>query len=66
MRISSIEYEPRQNVNYTAEDVFWGELGGCLEAIDAGTSTLMDHAHMNFTADHCKRSKCRCGYPVGI
>ncbi|OJJ95070.1 hypothetical protein ASPACDRAFT_48176 [Aspergillus aculeatus ATCC 16872] len=50
-----IEYMPTgnlQQVNFTPEDIFWGELGGCLEALDAGTTTVVDHAHMNVTPAH--------------
>jgi hypothetical protein len=39
---------------FNPEDVFWGELGGCMEAIDGGTTTVVDHAHINYSADHCK------------
>lgn len=41
-----------QHANYTAEDIFWGELGGCLEALDAGTTTVVDHAHMSESSAH--------------
>lgn len=44
----------RQASNFEAKDVFWGQFGGCLEALDAGTTTVVDHAHMNVTADHCE------------
>ncbi|KAJ7685791.1 hypothetical protein DFH06DRAFT_1159372 [Mycena polygramma] len=37
---------------FTPEDVFWGELGGCMEALDEGTTTVVDHAHNNFSAEH--------------
>ncbi|OQE29649.1 hypothetical protein PENSTE_c002G09445 [Penicillium steckii] len=50
-----LEYLPTGNMqssNYIPEDVFWGELGGCLEALDAGTTTLVDHAHINISPDH--------------
>ncbi|KAL6864020.1 Metallo-dependent hydrolase [Trichoderma novae-zelandiae] len=50
-----IEYVPAGNMqsyNYTPEDVFWGELGGCLEALNAGTTTVVDHAHMNYSPAH--------------
>ncbi|RAH84309.1 Metallo-dependent hydrolase [Aspergillus japonicus CBS 114.51] len=50
-----IEYMPTgnlQQVTFTPEDIFWGELGGCLEALDAGTTTVVDHAHMNVTPAH--------------
>ncbi|KAL7795965.1 hypothetical protein V8C37DRAFT_372667 [Trichoderma ceciliae] len=52
---SLIEYMPTGNMqsfNYTAEDIFWGELGGCLEALNAGTTTVVDHAHMNYSPAH--------------
>ncbi|GAB7353943.1 hypothetical protein MBLNU459_g4547t2 [Dothideomycetes sp. NU459] len=37
---------------FSATDVFWGQLGGCLEMLHAGTTTVVDHAHMNYTPDH--------------
>jgi cytosine/adenosine deaminase-related metal-dependent hydrolase len=43
-----------QASNYAPEDVFWGTLSGCLEALDAGTTTLVDHAHMNASPTHCE------------
>jgi cytosine/adenosine deaminase-related metal-dependent hydrolase len=43
-----------QCCNYTPEDIFWGQLGGCLEALDAGTTTVVDHAHMNYSPKHSK------------
>ncbi|EHK39606.1 uncharacterized protein TrAtP1_006897 [Trichoderma atroviride] len=52
---SLLEYVPTGNMqsfNYTTEDIFWGELGGCLEALDAGTTTIVDHAHMNYSPAH--------------
>ncbi|KAK4892021.1 hypothetical protein LTR27_009371 [Elasticomyces elasticus] len=30
---------------FNAEDVFWGQLGGCMEMIDGGTTTVVDYAH---------------------
>ncbi|OBS19036.1 hypothetical protein FPOA_10761 [Fusarium poae] len=36
-----------QSSNYTKEDIYWGQLGGCLEAINAGTTTVFDHSHVN-------------------
>ncbi|KAL7933324.1 hypothetical protein V8C35DRAFT_328005 [Trichoderma chlorosporum] len=50
-----LEYVPTGNMqsfNYTPEDIFWGELGGCLEALNAGTTTVVDHAHMNYSPAH--------------
>lgn len=54
---SLVEYMPNgnsQSVNYRPEDVFWGVLGGCLEALDAGTTTVVDHAHVNVSLAHCR------------
>lgn len=34
-----------QAFNFDPEDIYWGQLGGCLEAIDAGTTTV-DYAHL--------------------
>ncbi|KAH8703255.1 hypothetical protein BGW36DRAFT_403692 [Talaromyces proteolyticus] len=36
----------------TSDDMFWANLAGNLEAVDAGTTTTMDHAHMNWSKDH--------------
>ncbi|KAJ5459684.1 uncharacterized protein N7458_001236 [Penicillium daleae] len=50
-----VEYFPNgnnQSVNYRPQDVFWGVLGGCLEALDAGTTTVVDHAHVNVSPAH--------------
>lgn len=49
------DYMPKgamQCFSYTPEDMFWGQLGGCLEAIDAGTTFVVDHAHMTYSPDH--------------
>lgn len=35
------------------EDVFWGNLSGCLEAIDVGTTTALNFAHVNWTKENC-------------
>lgn len=43
-----------QAFNYTPTDLFWGQLGGCLEALDAGTTMVVDHAHMNYSPQHSK------------
>ncbi|KAF6828259.1 amidohydrolase family protein [Colletotrichum plurivorum] len=45
-----LEYLPRGNyvgALMTAEDMFWGELAGALEAVDGGITTVVDHAHAN-------------------
>ena len=35
------------------QDVFWGELGGCMESLDAGVTCVVDHAHMNYGPGYC-------------
>ncbi|KAJ7907286.1 hypothetical protein B0H13DRAFT_2662420 [Mycena leptocephala] len=50
-----LDYMSKGNIVFSLfnpEDVFWGELGGCMEAIDGGTTTVVDHAHINYSADH--------------
>ena len=37
---------------FTAEDVFWGQLGGCIEMIECGTTTVADYAHINISPEH--------------
>ncbi|KAJ7621026.1 hypothetical protein FB45DRAFT_992146 [Roridomyces roridus] len=37
---------------FTERDIFWGELGGCMEAIDSGTTMVVDHANMNYSPAH--------------
>ncbi|KFY08504.1 hypothetical protein V492_06171 [Pseudogymnoascus sp. VKM F-4246] len=43
-----------QSYNFTPEDIFWGQLSGCLEAIDAGTTYVLDHSHGTYTIEHGK------------
>ncbi|KAJ6539893.1 hypothetical protein DFH09DRAFT_1041912 [Mycena vulgaris] len=50
-----LDYMGKGNITFSLfkpEDVFWGELGGCMEAIDGGTTMVVDHAHINHSADH--------------
>ena len=42
-----------QAASYTPNDVFWDQLAGCLEALDAGTTTIVDHAHVAYSPEHC-------------
>ncbi|KAI9704305.1 MAG: hypothetical protein M1836_007166 [Candelina mexicana] len=54
-----LQYMPSgglQGSNYTPVDIFWGQLGGCLEAIDSGTTTVVDHAHMNYSPEHARNA----------
>ncbi|KAI9760448.1 MAG: hypothetical protein M4579_001641 [Chaenotheca gracillima] len=37
---------------FTPRDVYWGQLGGCLGALDSGTTTLVDHSHINYSVQH--------------
>ncbi|KAJ7142114.1 hypothetical protein C8R43DRAFT_928087 [Mycena crocata] len=50
-----LDYMPKGNFTsslFNPQDIYWGELGGCMEAIDAGTMMVVDHAHLNYTAEH--------------
>ncbi|GKT44374.1 5-methylthioadenosine/S-adenosylhomocysteine deaminase [Colletotrichum spaethianum] len=50
-----LEYLPSGNFSgafYSVEDAFWGELGGALEAIDGGTTTVVDHSSLNFGPEY--------------
>ncbi|KAF4414865.1 cytosine deaminase and related metal-dependent hydrolase [Fusarium acutatum] len=41
-----------QSFNFTPEDIFWGQLAGCLEALDAGTTCVVDNAHSASSPEH--------------
>lgn len=46
-----LEYFYTGNFNssvFTVEDTFWGQLAGCMEMINGGTTTVVDHAHINY------------------
>lgn len=43
-----------QALNFSDADFFWGQLGGCLEAVWAGTTTVVDHAHLNCRPETCE------------
>lgn len=45
-----------QSFNFDPEDMYWGQLGGCLECIDAGTTTVVDHAHLTYSAEHVNKA----------
>lgn len=49
-----------QYFNYEPLDIFWGEIGGLLEAIDGGTTTVVDHAHLTRSPDHGTSYSCPC------
>lgn len=37
---------------YTMADLFWGQLAGAMESVDAGTTTVVDHSHLNLGPDY--------------
>ncbi|KAI3401121.1 hypothetical protein diail_267 [Diaporthe ilicicola] len=39
---------------YTLQDLFWGQLAGAMESVDAGTTTVVDHSHLNLGPDYPK------------
>ncbi|VTT57404.1 unnamed protein product [Fusarium fujikuroi] len=43
-----------QAFNYTPQDIYWGQLAGCLEAIDAGTTFVLDHCHGCKSPEHAE------------
>ncbi|KAL1918894.1 uncharacterized protein VTP21DRAFT_2275 [Calcarisporiella thermophila] len=40
---------------YEAEDVYWCQLAGALEALDAGITTIVDHAHISLSPEHVEQ-----------
>jgi cytosine/adenosine deaminase-related metal-dependent hydrolase len=43
-------------LQYSPKDVFYGQLAGMLEGIAAGTTTVLDHAHITCSAEHVKQA----------
>ncbi|KAF5644574.1 5-methylthioadenosine s-adenosylhomocysteine deaminase [Fusarium sp. NRRL 52700] len=41
-------------LDYFSDDIYWGQLAGCLEAIDAGTTFVLDHCHGCKTPEHAE------------
>ena len=37
---------------FETHDIFWGQLASCLECIHAGTTTVVDHSHLNYAKEH--------------
>ena len=37
---------------FESRDIFWGQLASCLECIHAGTTTVVDHSHLNYARDY--------------
>ncbi|KAI9932357.1 hypothetical protein ASPWEDRAFT_27375 [Aspergillus wentii DTO 134E9] len=38
------------------DDIFWSQLAGSLECVDSGTTTVVDHASLNYSPDHSKEA----------
>lgn len=41
-----------QGGTFEPRDIFWGQLASSLECINSGTTTVVDHSHMNISEDH--------------
>ncbi|KAF9777757.1 hypothetical protein IL306_004325 [Fusarium sp. DS 682] len=41
-----------QSYHFTPDDFFWGQLAGCLEALDSGTTCVVDNAHGASRPEH--------------
>lgn len=37
---------------FSPDDIYWSQLAGALEAIDAGTTTVVDHSHIVYSPEH--------------
>ena len=54
-----MEYLPEGNFTssmHSPEDTFWGQLAGCMEMIDCGTTSVVDFSHINYSPEHSKDS----------
>ncbi|KAG9892370.1 Metallo-dependent hydrolase, partial [Aureobasidium melanogenum] len=50
-----LEYFYSGNFNssvFSADDIFWGQLGGALEMVNGGTTCVVDHAHLNYGPEY--------------
>jgi cytosine/adenosine deaminase-related metal-dependent hydrolase len=43
-----------QHLQFSPKDVFYGQLAGMMESIAAGTTTVVDHAHITRSPEHVK------------
>ncbi|KAJ9654065.1 hypothetical protein H2198_006864 [Neophaeococcomyces mojaviensis] len=53
------DYMPKgnfQSYTYTPDDIYLGQLAGCLEALDGGNTTVLDHAHGCATTEHIDKA----------
>ena len=56
---SLLEYFPSgmmKSYCYRPDDIFWGQLSGSLEAIDAGTTFVLDHSHGCYTRESAEQA----------
>ena len=52
-----MQYLPEGNFTssmHSPEDTFWGQLAGCMEMIDCGTTSVVDFSHINYSPEHSK------------
>jgi cytosine/adenosine deaminase-related metal-dependent hydrolase len=50
-----VEYMPAgcyAGTFYAPSDLFWGQLAGAMESVDAGTTTVVDHSHLNLGPEY--------------
>lgn len=50
-----VEYMPAgcyAGTFYGTRDLFWGQLAGAMESVDSGTTTVVDHSHLNLGPDY--------------
>ncbi|KAF2017811.1 Metallo-dependent hydrolase [Aaosphaeria arxii CBS 175.79] len=45
-----------QSFQYNEKDIFYGQLAGLLEALAAGTTTILDHAHLTYSPAHARNA----------
>jgi cytosine/adenosine deaminase-related metal-dependent hydrolase len=45
-----------QCFSYEPQDTFWGQLSGALEALDSGTTFILDHSHGSYSAEHAQKA----------
>ncbi|KAF2189355.1 5-methylthioadenosine/S-adenosylhomocysteine deaminase n1 [Zopfia rhizophila CBS 207.26] len=43
-----------QSSQFTPTDIFYGQLSGYLEGLAAGTTTIVDHAHLTYSPEHVR------------
>ncbi|KAF5688819.1 cytosine deaminase [Fusarium circinatum] len=47
-----LDYMLEGHFNFSPDDFFWGQLAGCLEALDSGTTCVVDNAHGASSPEH--------------